>query len=302
MMTEVRRGRVSNLPTKEELYNPILTAFRELGRSASPQEIESRVINNLGLPDDVLDELTPGGWPRLRVRLDWARFDLKNAGLLDSTQRGVWVLTEMGEGDDELPPNVILRISEEVMKERKRAKKTEEPSQNEDLDTGPGGEDSAWRGQLKRILLSMDSFEFERLCVNLLRESGFSDPYGTAKSRDGGIDGRGLLKLHGMVSIPVAFQCKRYAGSVSADDVQRLRGALRGEEKGLFFTTGTFTEPARREAREGKHVIDLIDGDALMDKLEEFGLGVVQRTTVDTSWWESNYGVSLSDALDADTE
>ena len=301
-MTAQRGRRVSDLPTKEDLYNPILQAFRDLGRSASPLEIQSRVIEDLGLPDDVLEELTPKRWPRLSVRLDWARFELKNAGLLDSTQRGVWILTELGQTTEQVDPAEVLAKSSQATERRRQVKQTEEDSSSEDPDIAPGGEATAWRGQLRQILLSMDPSEFENLCVNILRADGFSDPYGTRKSKDGGIDGRGLFKLHDMISVPVAFQCKRYEGSVGAVEVQRLRGALGPEEKGLFFTTGTFTEPARREAREGTKVIDLIDGDALMDKLEKLGLGVIQRTSVDTTWWESNYGVSLSDTLDEDTE
>ena len=290
---------VSDLPTKEELYNPILTVFRELGRSATPREIESQVIESLGLPDEVLEELTPAGWPRLRARLDWARFDLKNAGLLDSTQRGVWVLTDMGQGGDEIDPSVILSISEQVMKERKQARQTEDESEGEYPGNEPSGEDFGWRSELRSLLLTMDPSAFERLCQRILRESGFTDVSVTRRSGDGGIDGNGILQLQGIISVPIAFQSKRYKGSVSAPTVREFRGSLgRQAERGLLMTTGTFTQDARHEAKEeGKVFIDLMDGDALLDKLKELKLGVktemVEQTAVDESWWESNYGVSM---------
>jgi len=62
-------------------------------------------------------------------------------------------------------------------------------------------------------------------------------------------------------------------------------------DKGLLITTGNFTKDAMREAtRDGAPAIDLIDGDQLIDKLRELGLGVktekieVEKVTVDRDW------------------
>ena len=62
-------------------------------------------------------------------------------------------------------------------------------------------------------------------------------------------------------------------------------------DKGLLITTGNFTKEAVREAtRDGAPAIDLIDGDQLMDKLKDLGLGVktekveVEQVTVDRDW------------------
>ncbi len=46
-------------------------------------------------------------------------------------------------------------------------------------------------------------------------------------------------------------------------------------DKGLLITTGSFTKEARREAqREGAPPLDLIDGEALAEKLKELEMGV----------------------------
>ena len=63
-------------------------------------------------------------------------------------------------------------------------------------------------------------------------------------------------------------------------------------DKGLFITTGTFSSGAVREAtRDGAPPIDLIDGDALVTKLMNLGLGVKKTTIecveVDPTWFES---------------
>lgn len=46
------------------------------------------------------------------------------------------------------------------------------------------------------------------------RKCGFSQVSVTKKSGDGGIDGTGKLRINGIFSFNVAFQCKRYVGSV----------------------------------------------------------------------------------------
>lgn len=134
---------------------------------------------------------------------------------------------------------------------------------------------------------------FERLIQRLLRESGFVHVEVTGTSGDGGIDGKGIARVSGMLSFHVIFQCKRYQGAVSASHVRDFRGAMVGRaDKGLLITTGTFTRDAIKEAtRDGAPPIDMIDGDQLADKLKELGLGikteVVEKVTVEKDWYST---------------
>ena len=98
----------------------------------------------------------------------------------------------------------------------------------------------------------------------------------TKKSGDGGIDGTGKLRINGIFSFNIAFQCKRYQGSVGAAEIRDFRGSLTTDiEKGVFITTGSFSKPAKEEASNpGKQQIDLIDGEEFMNKLAEYGIGV----------------------------
>jgi restriction system protein len=127
----------------------------------------------------------------------------------------------------------------------------------------------------------------------LLRESGFSQVEVIGRTGDGGIDGRGIARIHGLMSFHVLFQCKRYQGSVGAPEIRNFRGAMVGRsDKGLFVTTGTFTPAAIKEAtRDGAPAIDLIDGSDLAEKLKEFSLGLTTATvevvSVDDKWFES---------------
>lgn len=50
-------------------------------------------------------------------------------------------------------------------------------------------------------------------------------------------------------------------------------------DRGLIITTGTFSREAKAEAtRDGAPPIDLVDGELLLDKLKELGLGVAIKT------------------------
>lgn len=141
----------------------------------------------------------------------------------------------------------------------------------------------------------MDPYAFERLVQRFLRESGFIQVQVTGQTGDGGIDGIGIMRLGGLLSFHVIFQCKRYKGSVSASQVRDFRGAMVGRaDKGLLITTGNFTKDAIREAtRDGAPAIDLIDGDLLINKLKELGLGVnieiveVEDISIDKDWFLS---------------
>ena len=126
-----------------------------------------------------------------------------------------------------------------------------------------------------------------------MRESGFVQVEVTGRTGDGGIDGKGIARLHGFMSFHVIFQCKKYQGSVGAGEIRDFRGAMVGRaDKGLFITTGTFTPAAVKEAtRDGAPPIDLVDGDQLAVKLKELSLGVrtelVESVTVDSEWFKA---------------
>jgi restriction system protein len=126
-----------------------------------------------------------------------------------------------------------------------------------------------------------------------LRERGFLEARATKKSGEGGIDGTGKLRLNGIFSFNVAFQCKRYKGQVGAAEIRDFRGSLDNNiEKGVLITTGSFSKSAREEASApGKKQIDLMDGNDFMDKLAEYNIGLTPRTEYDI---DEEYFTSIS--------
>ena len=260
-----------DVPQYKEFYNPTLKAIRHLGGSGSIPEIVETVIEQMQLPDTVAQQPHgEGPMTEVEYRLAWARTYLKGTGLITNSSRGVWVLTPEGSVADNLGTRVTMRSY---------PRQQREPTEPVDDETVRSDEESSWQETLIEVLLSLDPSSFERLCRRLLRESGFIEVEVIGRSGDGGIDGRGIIRLAGLIGFPVLFQCKRYAGIVTPSQIRDFRGAMTGRaDKGLFITTGRFTREAQAEAtRDGVPPIDLIDGNSLVDKLKELGLGVTTR-------------------------
>lgn len=264
-----------NLPGYPALIEVTFLAIKELGGSGKNNEINEKAVQLLKLSDDVLAVPHSGSTSLSEVyyRLAWARTLLKNYGAIENSARGVWSITPEFSNRDGVDGDYIE-------KNRKRASKNpnaETPEQQmEDAGVEVPEEVRPWRKKLHNVLLNMNPYAFERLTQRLLRECGFDDVHVTKKSGDGGIDGTGKLKINGIFSFNIAFQCKRYQGSVGAPDIRDFRGSLTTDiEKGVFITTGTFSKQAIEEASNpGKKQIDLIDGEEFISKLAEFGIGV----------------------------
>jgi restriction system protein len=160
-------------------------------------------------------------------------------------------------------------------------------------DSEPDESELGWEDQLLEIVRSIPPAAFERLCQRLLRESGFIHVEVTGRSGDGGIDGKGVVRIGGLLSFHVKFQSKRYKGSVGASAVRDFRGAMDGRaDKGLLITTGSFTRDARSEAqRDGARPIDLVDGEELVEKLKQLriGVGVQQKIIEEVAIYEDYF-------------
>ena len=256
------------VPPYHELMWPALEATKALGGSATNSEMNERAIAIAGLTEE--QQAVPHDPRQSEVvyRLHWARTYLKGIGALDNSARGVWSVTEHGRS-----------VTKEVMETERKAwlaSRRTSPKAPKPPNGGPPGPDGVdWKDALLARLIALPASGFERLSQRILREAGFINVNVTGRSGDGGIDGMGTYRIS-LVSFPVYFQCKKYAGSVSAGAVRDFRGAMAGRgEKGLLITTGTFTREATNEAtRDGVVPIELIDGDRLCDLLAEYGVGV----------------------------
>lgn len=264
-------------PRYTELIQPTLDALKQMGGSATNEEIRDTVIEKLKLPDDIINEMHPGSTVQteLEYQLAWARTYLKNYGAISNSGRSVWAITPRFLQIDTIDPKDVERTVRKANRIGASADQTS-GEDNPEKDGVESEEIRPWRERLSKVLTSMDPYGFERLTQRLLRECGFSQVIVTRKTGDGGIDGTGKLKINGFFSFNVAFQCKRYSGAVGAPEIRDFRGSLTTDiEKGIFITTGTFTKAAVDEASNaGKQQIDLISGEEFMNKLAEHGIGL----------------------------
>ena len=264
---------MDSLPRREFFFKYVLKAINELGGSASIIEINSKVAEELNISDELLSkQYKKTNQTEFEYQMAWVRTMLKNQGLIDNSSRGVWVLKA---SSDDL---------ESFKLDKGLAKKVDAEIESEE----------SWKSTaMSMITDNLSPNAFERLMQRILREKGFVQVEVTGKSGDGGIDGRGIAKINGILSFNIIFQCKRYKGKVTSKEIRDFRGAMVGRtDKGLFVTTGLFTRDAISEAnRDGAPTIDLIDGDKLADNLKELGLGInvkiKEEISVDENWFKT---------------
>jgi restriction system protein len=287
-----------SLPNLPGMMLATVEALKDLGGSATIQELDERVIELEGVTEVEQAFQMPNAEnrPRVNYYLAWARTYLKRGNAVANSSRGVWALTESGSAVADLTQTqaiydqVNLEEREKARAKRKASKDTKAPIE-ETTSEGPDDQDD-WKDKLLAAVGAMHPSAFERLSQRLLREAGFTKVEVRGKSGDGGIDGLGILRVN-LVSFQVYFQCKKWIGSVGSKEIRDFRGAVQGRaDKGLFITTGHFTSQASDEAtRDGAIAIDLIDGDRLCELLKENNLGVetemIEKITIKPDWFAS---------------
>ena len=262
------------MTTISDLMDATLQTLVELGGAADAAEIDRTVAKRIGrltalaADTDVMPEHRLHGW-----QCAWARKHLEAAGAIDNPAADHWTITDKG--------TVLLAEGGTAASRRVGHDGALNPATPYKAITGK----PKWQDELLATVRAMSPDAFERLAQRLLRAANFTEVEVTGRSGDGGIDGTGVLSV-ALISFRVAFQCKRYAGTVGAGAIRDFRGALVGRaEKGVFITTGSYSAAARREAtRDGAPPIDLIDGAGLCQLLKAHRLGVetelVERVTV----------------------
>lgn len=283
-------------PQFVELIGPVLEALKALGGSGRPNEVIDLIASQQELSDD-LTEVLASGVTRFNKNVNWARFYLAKDGYIDSSQRGVWSLTEKGRTESLTHAQALElfhRVHEMVKSDKSDQSNGDLGAEidNETADDSSALDQLEHRKELLDILQNLPDAGFEKFCQRLLREAGFEQVKVTGRSGDGGIDGQGILKINHFVSFQVAFQSKRYSASnpVGSGVVRDFRGAIMGRaDKGIILTTGSFTSEARREAtRDGATPIELVDGEQIITMLEELELGLHNKRTV--TLYEVNRG------------
>ena len=273
------------VPKSKEIMWPILQVLQEKGGPASRSEIYNAVIEKMNLPDEVRRRPHENSnkdyfETRLWFALSW----LKNtANAVDDVNPGVWVLTPDGvdllKGTEDKMHKQLMELSKKKNKQSTASKGGTEAEEQ-------GGDD--WKADLLDRLREIDPYKFEELCGDLLRAQDFTDVKVTQRSHDGGIDGTASMWVNDLISSDIAFQCKRHKGNVGSKDMDAFLGALTkfGTRRGLFITTGRYTENAKKAAKNNPmYKVNLIDGNMLCSLLKNHGMGVKMQEVIDESFF-----------------
>lgn len=257
------------------------------------KELLKILSEEMGISEEDLIVTYPSGDKKVRSRLDWAIFDLRQSyGLIERHGRGIYVITEKGK---EIRQKYGMDITKRILEEESRnTLDIENESENTEKEFTPKDmietAISELRTEIKTTLLEnilqKDPYFFEVLVVKLLKEMGYgterSSAETTGKSRDEGIDGIIYQDKLGFDAIYIQAKKWKDKTSVGRDELQKFAGALLGKKalKGVFITTSSFTEPAKDYARQQR--IRCIDGEELANLMidHEVGVKVASRFNV----------------------
>jgi restriction system protein len=120
------------LPTGSQLCWPTLETIKQLGGSATVQEIGEKVPNLMELSEAQQAVMRPDGvTTELYHRLSAARTYLKGAGAIERSARGVWAITELGRGMTDVDMQGITTHYQVLRKKRREEEALEEAPENE---------------------------------------------------------------------------------------------------------------------------------------------------------------------------
>jgi len=294
----------------------MLPFLRFLGDNSehSPREAEESLARHFDLSDAERAELLPSGQQGIfRNRIGWARTYLKKAGLVESTKRGVFKITDRGldvltnnpvriDGKflEQFPEFIEFR---DISKAANQIKPDSEPHDAVPVATATPEEaiEIAYQGlrvqlaqELLAVVTNCSPTFFEQLVVDLLVKMGYGGSRRDAGERigqtgDGGIDG--IIKEDRLGLDTVFIQAKRWQGSVGRPEIQKFVGALQGQRarKGVFITTSSYTADALDYVSRIDTKVVLIDGKALAAFMIDFNVGVSEAASFVVKRIDSDY-------------
>jgi restriction system protein len=287
------------IPDFQSIMLPLLKYLGD-GKEHHIRDTIEGLALEFGLTPEERKELLPSGQQYIfDNRVGWARTYMKKAGLIESTRRGYFKITERGlkvleERPEEINIPFLKKFPEFVEFQALKREKGEEEKEEEEVEkerlTPEESIESAYQRLRQNLAMELiqqvkscsPSF-FEKLVIDLLINMGYG---GTRKDAgeaigrigDEGIDG--IIKEDRLGLDIVYIQAKRWENPVSRPEIQKFAGALQGQraKKGIFITTSAFTKDAREYAEKIESKIVLIDGETLAQLMIDHNIGVSPGT------------------------
>ena len=295
------------IPDFQTLMLPFLRAIGD-GQEHSLSELIETLAREFKLTEGERKELLPSGrQAKFDNRVGWARTYLKKAGLLESTGRGRFRVTERGLGLLRTQPSRIdakfLLQFPEYAEFRRLVLPIDKPDEKDDEQAQTPEEVLESSYQDLRRKLAQELIErikecsprfFENLVVDLLVRMGYGGSRRDAgqavgQSGDGGIDG--MIKEDKLGLDAIYIQAKRWEGTVGRPLVQAFAGSLDGQRsrKGIFITTSQFSQDAKEYVNRIEKKIVLIDGEQLAQFMIDHGIGVTELVSYTVKKVDQDY-------------
>jgi restriction system protein len=293
------------IPDYQSIMLPLLKLAGDEKEHSLREAIEA-LADEFKLTDEERKELLPSGrQATFDNRVGWARTYMKKAGLLESTKRGYFQITERGldvlkQNPSEID-NAFLRqfpefIEFQTPRDKRRSEQDVSDTQTpeEEIEAAYQGVRQELATELLQTIKSCSPAFFERLVIDLLVKMGYGGTRKDAgqavgKSGDGGIDG--IIKEDRLGLDIVYIQAKRWDGPVGRPEIQKFAGALQGQRarKGIFITTSAFTQSAQDYVSRIDSKIVLIDGNALAQLMIDYNIGVTAVTSYELKRVDTDY-------------
>ncbi len=243
------------------------TKYREM----YPDDIGMKLHQNVGQIDRFLHEcnigdliITPYRSQKLLIGKLTSDFIFqRDQGFPYTWRKNVqWLLDDVSRHQFSIPLQNSLRSSLTFFRIKQREEICQILNINSPVPPRPTFNMNSVYELIRKRILELDSIEFELLASYLLKTLGFEPKQQTGFVGDGGIDFEGELDVHGIASINLQVQFKRYhTATIGEREIRSFRGALKNDFQGCFITLSKFTRRAIESAdKRGYKPIKLIDG------------------------------------------
>ena len=260
--------------SSEKIIYATFKILKDNGGELRRKEVMEKIRESVEFDEYEKGVYEKTGYIRWESILQFYTIDCVKAGFLRKN-KSLWTLTNEGEEALNLGPEELLStISKKYKKwhaERKESTSNGENGDEIDIESDTSQaqkaeldrfEDEASNG-IREYVFDKNPYEFQDLVAGLLRAMNYHISDIAQKGPDGGIDIIAYSDPLGTKQPRIIVQVKhRPNDAVSSDDIQKLAGTLkRTTDVGIFVTSGTFSKPAIKEARNSREHIELIDFD-----------------------------------------
>ena len=297
------------VPDFQSYFKPLLQLAAD-GEEHSVREAREIIANSMKLSQADLSVLLPSGTQtKFDNRVAWAKSYFVQAKVLESTRRGYFRITDRGrellaKGHSRIDIRILDQYSEFVeFHSANRDSDGQTPREIATMQTETPEEvlQKAYqniRNELSAELLNRVKSNsprfFESLVVDLMIAMGYGGSKVDAgkalgQTGDEGVDG--IIKEDRLGLDVIYLQAKRWEGTVGRPEIQRFVGALHGKRarKGVFITTGRFSEDAIEYVNNIEPKVILIDGRNLANLMIDFNLGTTTAGNYELKRVDSDY-------------